>query len=188
MAKNPHLLKIIIAGVVILAAVLILVLAVGGGQETDDDGGNQAAQPQPWRSNSEVERALLGLGFVCDRQTYSNLSFGDDQTEAVLVEKMATAGIADAELELCGNEATGVTFGSGLPEDIDALHGVYSDFRCESGQDDFLGLSDGTTAFLVDGIYYVSNQDSDTDALRGILDGLGIDYDENEVSLKDCGS
>lgn len=192
MSENSRLLKIIIAGVVVLTAVLVLVFVVGGGEDTNDASSsgddNQAVQTRSWQSNSEIRQTLLDLGFVCDRQTYASLSFGDDETEANLLAKMTAAGIAEAELELCDDEATGIIFGSGLSEDIDALYGVYSDYRCETGEDDFLGLSDGTTGFLVDGIYYISNQPGDTEALRGVLDDLGVDYTENDIALRDCES
>ena len=180
--------KFIVAGVVVLVAILAVVFVVVRGDDSTGGDGQATTSPEAWQINPELEQAFVDLGFTCQRQTYSTLYYGESELQLELAERMVTAGIAESEVELCSNEATGVKFGGSLPEDVDSLFGIYSDLDCDPSREEFFGLVTPLDSFLVDGINYTPNQGDDAEMLRGILDDQGIDYTERQLDSQSCES
>ncbi len=122
----------LILGAIAIGAVLIIALALifihNNDSQPRETAENTVAeneqkekgntQPeQLYQPSSELEAVMAAAGFVCRRQTYADLHYSTEEITSAIAERLADAGIADAETVICSSDGT--VIGVSLPDNVE---------------------------------------------------------------------
>ena len=188
--------SIIVVGILVMALALIFIRNNDSQPEetteknTAENKKKEEVEIQPeqlYQPSSRLEAVMADAGFICSRQTYADLRYATEEITSAIVERLADAGIASAEVVFCSRESDGTVIGVSLPANVEKLNDITPDFTCETGQK-LAGINreEDLIVLLIDGLYHMGNAAEDTELLADLLDQNEIDYEEQRLNVKEC--
>ena len=154
----------------------------------ESDANGSVVQPaEYYQPAAELEKVMMDAGFVCNSETYADLNYATEEITSAITSRLADAGIADEEIVFCDHEPDSVVIAISLPNNVEKLIDAVSDFVCETGEKlAGVDLEENQSVLLIGEFYHFGNTPEDTALLVALLDQNEIDYEEHQLSSKEC--